>query len=70
MSDKYPVHKAAKEGKLENLKTLLDSGVYDVNKGTFELVRPLHEACLSGHFECASLLIDHGANIIGNVYFY
>ncbi|CAG5115534.1 unnamed protein product [Candidula unifasciata] len=61
--EKYPLHKAAREGRLEDLRILLASGRYDANKGTFELVRPLHEACLAGHFDCAALLIHYGANV-------
>uniref|UniRef100_A0A0B7AHT9 SOCS box domain-containing protein n=2 Tax=Arion vulgaris TaxID=1028688 RepID=A0A0B7AHT9_9EUPU len=63
LEDKYPLHNAAREGRLDNLRTLLASKKYDVNKGTFELVRPLHEACLAGHFDCALLLIEYGANV-------
>lgn len=61
--NKYPLHKAAREGKYKDLKELLDSGKHDVNKATFELVRPLHESCLAGHFDCTKLLIKYGADI-------
>jgi len=58
----YNVHKAAREGRLNDLIDLLKSGQYDVNQGNFENVRPLHEACLAGQYLCAKLLIDHGAD--------
>lgn len=63
LEDRYPVHSAAREGRFEDLRVLLTSGKYDANKGTFELVRPLHEACLAGHIDCVSLLIENGANV-------
>ncbi|XP_059153442.1 ankyrin repeat and SOCS box protein 13-like [Physella acuta] len=63
LEDKYPLHRAAREGRLEDLKKLLESKKYDVNKATFEMVRPLHEACLAGNLECVALLIQHGANV-------
>ncbi|RUS88608.1 hypothetical protein EGW08_003634 [Elysia chlorotica] len=62
-SETYPLHSAAREGRYEDLEALLESGKYDVNKATFELVRPLHEACLAGHFGCTALLIKHGADV-------
>ena len=61
--DEYPLHRAAREGRYKDLNTLLDSGKHDVNKATFELVRPLHESCLAGHFDCTALLIKHGADV-------
>ncbi|CAL1534876.1 unnamed protein product [Lymnaea stagnalis] len=63
MDEKYPVHKSAKNGFLDDLKTLILSGKHDVNHATFELVRPLHEACLSGHLGCAQFLLENGANV-------
>ncbi|GFO43969.1 ankyrin repeat and socs box protein 13 [Plakobranchus ocellatus] len=61
--ESYPLHKAAREGRYKDLKKLLDSGKHDVNLATFELVRPLHEACLAGQFECTALLIKYGADV-------
>lgn len=34
-----------------------------VDVATLDGVTPLHEACLGGHFVCAKLLLDHGANV-------
>ncbi|KAH9508212.1 Ankyrin repeat and SOCS box protein 9 [Bulinus truncatus] len=66
--EKYPLHKAARESCVETLKNLLDSGKYNINEGTFDLVRPLHEACLAGNIQCVSLLLKHGANVnLGNI---
>ncbi|XP_005093370.1 ankyrin repeat and SOCS box protein 13 [Aplysia californica] len=60
---RYPLHAAAREGRHDDLKSLLLCGLHDVNEATFELVRPLHEACFCGQYECAALLIEHGANV-------
>ncbi|KAK7101903.1 ankyrin repeat and SOCS box protein 13-like [Littorina saxatilis] len=59
----YPLHKAAREGRGEQLLALLETGQYEVNNGSFDLVRPLHEACLQGHYQCACILLDHGAQV-------
>lgn len=59
----YPLHKAAREGKTCELIALLMSGEYNVNSGCFDLVRPLHEACLHGHLECVQTLLGFDAQI-------
>ncbi|XP_025106608.1 ankyrin repeat and SOCS box protein 13-like [Pomacea canaliculata] len=60
---KYPLHKAAREGRAGILKLLLSTGKYDINFGCFDLIRPLHEACLAGHTECVRTLLEHGAEV-------
>ena len=45
------------------LLALLQSGQHEVNCGSFDLVRPLHEASLQGHFECVRILLDFGAQV-------
>lgn len=30
---------------------------------TLDGINPLHEACLGGHFACAKLLLEHGADV-------
>ena len=59
----YPLHKASREGRDEVLLALLQSGQHEVNCGSFDLVRPLHEASLQGHFECVRILLDFGAQV-------
>ena len=59
----YPLHKASREGRDEVLLALLQSGQHQVNGGSFDLVRPLHEASLQGHFQCVRILLDFGAQV-------
>lgn len=59
----YPLHKAAREGQEEVLLALLQSGLYEVNSGCFDLVRPLHEACLNGRVNCVRILLEFGAQV-------
>ncbi|KAK7503411.1 hypothetical protein BaRGS_00005332 [Batillaria attramentaria] len=59
----YPLHKAAREGRADVLTALLRTGEYDVNRGSFDLIRPLHEACLHGHLESVQTLLSFGAQI-------
>ncbi|XP_072253740.1 ankyrin repeat and SOCS box protein 11 isoform X2 [Leuresthes tenuis] len=60
-SDRTPLHEAAFQGRLLQLKTLLAQG-FHVDTLTIDRVSPLHEACLGGHFACAKFLLDSGAN--------
>lgn len=30
---------------------------------TLDGITPLHEACVGGHFACAKLLLEHGADV-------
>ncbi|XP_076469024.1 uncharacterized protein LOC143299615 [Babylonia areolata] len=58
-----PLHKAAREGANDTLRRLLQSGQHDVNAGSYDLMRPLHEASLHGHFQCVRTLLDYGAQV-------
>lgn len=35
----------------------------NVGVATLDGITPLHEACLGGHFACAKLLLEHGADV-------
>ena len=61
--DSHFLLEAAREGNLENLQWLISEG-HNVNAGDWDMVRPLHEACARGHFDCVSCLIDNGAEVI------
>lgn len=39
---------------------------------TLDGITPLHEACLGGHFACAKMLLEHGADVCPEppVYFF
>lgn len=36
---------------------------FHVDTLTMDLVSPLHEACLGGHYACAMFLLENGANV-------
>lgn len=36
---------------------------YNVGMATLDGITPLHEACVGGHFTCAKLLLEHGADV-------
>ncbi|KAM6986456.1 ankyrin repeat and SOCS box protein 11 [Aplochiton taeniatus] len=61
-SDRTPLHDAAYQGRLLNLRALLSQG-FDVDILTMDRVSPLHEACLGGHYACARFLVENGANV-------
>ncbi|KAM4608296.1 ankyrin repeat and SOCS box protein 11 [Polymixia lowei] len=61
-SDRTPLHDAAYQGRLLNLRTLIAQG-FHVDWLTMDRVSPLHEACLGGHYACAKFLLDNGANV-------
>lgn len=61
-ADRTPVHEAAREGQILQLKKLIDSGCC-VNLVTVDSITPLHEACLQGQTQCAQLLIAAGAQV-------
>lgn len=37
---------------------------------TLDGITPLHEACLGGHFACAKLLLEHGADVCPELHEY
>uniref|UniRef100_A0A4W6FEZ6 Ankyrin repeat and SOCS box protein 11 n=1 Tax=Lates calcarifer TaxID=8187 RepID=A0A4W6FEZ6_LATCA len=59
-SDRTPLHEAAYQGRLLHLRRL----IAQVNLSNLNLVSPLHEACLGGHYACAKFLLDNGANAV------
>ncbi|KAJ8318921.1 hypothetical protein KUTeg_004012 [Tegillarca granosa] len=59
---KYPLHKAAQEGRHDIIETLINSG-HSVNVSNYDLVTPLHEACFHGKQQCVKALLQHGAEV-------
>uniref|UniRef100_A0A8C2YYI3 Ankyrin repeat and SOCS box containing 11 n=1 Tax=Cyclopterus lumpus TaxID=8103 RepID=A0A8C2YYI3_CYCLU len=60
-SDRTPLHEAAYQGRLLQIRSLIVQG-FHVDTLTMDRVSPLHEACLGGHYACAKFLLDNGAN--------
>ncbi|XP_074551299.1 ankyrin repeat and SOCS box protein 11 [Halichoeres trimaculatus] len=61
-SDRTPLHEAAFQGRLLQLRSLIAQG-FHVDTLTMDRVSPLHEACLGGHYACAKFLVENGANV-------
>lgn len=72
--DAFPVMKkqqihalcaAARDGKKDEVIRLLDNGIIDITMCSDEISRwtALHFACKMGHFECAKILVQNGADI-------
>uniref|UniRef100_A0A3B4A8Q2 Ankyrin repeat and SOCS box protein 11 n=1 Tax=Periophthalmus magnuspinnatus TaxID=409849 RepID=A0A3B4A8Q2_9GOBI len=61
-ADRTPLHEAACQGRLLQLRDLITEG-FHVDTLTMDRVSPLHEACLGGHYACAKFLLDKGANV-------
>jgi cytochrome c2 len=57
-----PLHNAARDGDVEQVKSLITSGE-DVNKRNRNLGWPLHQAALNDYTEIAELLIAAGADV-------
>lgn len=57
-----PLHNAARDGDIEQVKSLISSGE-DVNKRDRNLGWPLHQAALNDFVEIAELLIAAGADV-------
>jgi len=53
---------AAAEGRLEEIRSLLDRGA-NINAVDTANWTPLHLASINGHHQCVELLLDRGANI-------
>jgi len=53
---------AAREGKLEEIRSLLDRGA-NINAGGADNNTPLHDASANGHHQCVELLLDRNANV-------
>ncbi|SRR5581483_2568884 len=60
--DNHPLHDAVKRSDAEEAERLLLSGV---NPGGFDNFgqTPLHWAVFGGYFDCAELLLRHGADV-------
>ena len=58
----YPLHKAATEGDIEQIESLISKGV-DVNVKNEDGSTPLHTAAYFGQKEAAQILITKGANV-------
>lgn len=58
----FPLHVAAKTGKLDNIKSLLESGADPLAKDERDNL-PIYYACLCGHLECCA----HLAEVAGGV---
>ncbi|XP_050411714.1 ankyrin repeat and SOCS box protein 13 [Patella vulgata] len=63
LNDKYPLHRAAREGRAEILQNLLKTEAFAVNCASPDLVRPLHEACIYGRLQCVKILVEAGAEV-------
>ncbi|XP_075064664.1 ankyrin repeat and SOCS box protein 13 isoform X3 [Mixophyes fleayi] len=61
-ADRTPIHDASRQGQVQQLKQLIDSGIC-VNMVTVDSITPLHEACLHGHIQCVKLLLAAGAQV-------
>lgn len=59
---KYPLHIAAREGNADRVVSLIRQG-YSVNHSDPDLVKPLHEACFHGRFQCVNILLENGAEV-------
>lgn len=60
--DEPPLHEAAKNGDIEDVRELLDAGI-DVNSLNSEGATPLHWAAFKGHVDVAKLLVKRGAKV-------
>ncbi|KAI7899596.1 ankyrin repeat-containing domain protein [Cokeromyces recurvatus] len=61
-SGRTNVHKYAKRGEAEIVRSLLESGA-NPNEKDYAGWTPLHEASLNGHIEVVKILIQYGANV-------
>ncbi|XP_048252933.1 ankyrin repeat and SOCS box protein 13-like isoform X1 [Haliotis rufescens] len=59
----YPLHEAARQGKADVVRHLTEEKDFFVNHQTFDLVTPLHHACLYGRQEVIKILLDKGAMV-------
>ncbi len=56
------LHFAAREGHLETVRTLVDSGVNVNEPSAADQTSPLLQAIYNGHYDLAKYLLDHGAD--------
>uniref|UniRef100_T1IVC0 SOCS box domain-containing protein n=1 Tax=Strigamia maritima TaxID=126957 RepID=T1IVC0_STRMM len=60
--EEYPLHKAAREGRLDILEKFVSLGS-NVNILNHDRESPLHEACFCGRYECVMYLLDNFASL-------
>ena len=60
--DPFPMHNAAKNGKLKRLQQYVANGM-SVNARDAEGWPPVHYALSAGHFECVAFLLNAGASV-------
>eukprot|EP00112_Aurelia_sp_Birch-Aquarium-sp1_P022548 Seg639.7 transcript_id=Seg639.7/GoldUCD/mRNA.D3Y31 product="Ankyrin repeat domain-containing protein 12" protein_id=Seg639.7/GoldUCD/D3Y31 len=60
--DPFPMHNAAKNGKLKRLQQYVANGM-SVNARDAEGWPPVHYALSAGHFDCVALLLNAGASV-------
>lgn len=58
-----PLHYAAKNGLIDDLKMMLSLKCFDVNGKDNKDLTPLHLATQHNHIDCVQELITHGANV-------
>ncbi|XP_062383899.1 ankyrin repeat and SOCS box protein 13a.1 isoform X2 [Sardina pilchardus] len=56
------MHEAASQGRVLQLKQLIDSGS-NINILTVDNITPLHDACMHGNAQCVRLLLQAGAEV-------
>ena len=61
-TDQFPLHNAARSGKVKLLLKFIADGM-NVNATDAEGWPPVHYALTSGHFDCVATLLQAGANI-------
>ncbi|MEK7795396.1 MAG: ankyrin repeat domain-containing protein [Candidatus Hydrogenedentota bacterium] len=60
-ADEPPIHTAAREGRVRDVKDLIDQGA-DVNEQHEHGFYPLHWAAVNGNLDLAKLLVNRGAD--------
>lgn len=61
-AERTEVHKAAYQGQVSELQSLIQSGA-SVNIVAVDSITPLHEAAARGQTQCVRLLLDAGAQV-------
>ncbi|XP_006628141.2 ankyrin repeat domain-containing protein 42 isoform X1 [Lepisosteus oculatus] len=58
----FPAHVAALRGDLDTLRTLVESGIINLNERDNKGCTPLHKAAGQGHLNCLQWLLEMGAD--------
>lgn len=61
-AERTEVHKAAYQGQVSELQSLIQSGA-SVNIVAVDSITPLHEAAARGQTQCVRMLLDAGAQV-------